>query len=355
MITAQRLRQALALARLEARRAFFSKRALWVYLLAIFPAVIFFGHGVDVKMRSDRYTARGVTPAALLDSVREGDSEREVVSRLGKPLSDFAFERRGKEPSIVRRVRYFDGAREFNFTFRNGELDSKRVEKLVSLEEDRSVFAAVFQHYYLRLAVFFGCLGIFMNLFRGKMMDKTLHFWLLAPVRREVLLCGKYLAGLLAASLIFTAGALLCFGVMLWYQQPGEAQAFWQQYGASHVLSYAAATVLACAGYGSVFLAAGLLVRNPIFPAAVLLLWEGANPFLPSMLQKVSVLYYAQALCPVPPPIDPDMPPLVRLLFSPAAPPSKLLAVGGLMALTALVLWVASRAVRKLEINYSTD
>ena len=202
----------------------------------------------------------------------------------------------------------------------------------MSLEEDRAVFAAVFQHFYLRLAVFFGCLGIFMNLFRGKMMDKTLHFWLLAPVRREVLLGGKYLAGLLAASLIFTAGALLCFGAMLWYQQPAEAQAFWQQYGASHALCYAAAAVLACVGYGSVFLAAGLLVRNPIFPAAVLLLWEGANPFLPSMLQKVSVLYYVQALCPVPPPIDPDMPPLVRLLFSPAAPPSKLLAVGGLLA-----------------------
>ena len=49
------------------------------------------------------------------------------------------------------------------------------------------------------------------------------------------------------------------------------------------------------------------------------------------------------------------MPPLVRLLFSPAAPPSKWLAVLGLLAVTALVLWVAARAVRKLEINYSTD
>ena len=42
-----------------------------------------------------------------------------------------------------------------------------------------------------------------MNLFRGEMLDKTLHYWFLAPARREVLLAGKYLAGLIAAVVIF--------------------------------------------------------------------------------------------------------------------------------------------------------
>ncbi len=187
------------------------------------------------------------------------------------------------------------------------------------------------------------------------MMAKTLHFWLLEPVRREVLLGGKYLAGLLAASVIFTAGALLCYAAMLWAQNPTELQAFWREYGLSHALRYAAATVLACVGYGSVFLAAGLLVRNPIIPAAVLLLWESVSGFLPSMLQKVSVLYYAQALCPVPVPVDAGTSALVRVFLSPAEPPSPALAVAGLLLLTGLVLWCASRAVRKIEINYSTE
>ncbi len=350
-----RLRQVWAVARLETRRAFFSKRALWVYLLALFPAALFFGHGLSVRIMRDRYAARGVTSAALLDSVQEEEAERQVLARLGKPISDFAWEKRGRKPAVMRRLEYFDGTRAATFVFRNGELDSKRVRPIASIEEDRLIFATVFQHFYLRLAVFFGCLGIFVNLFRGKMQNKTLHFWLLAPARREVLLCGNYLAGLLAASLIFTAGAMLSFFFMLWPQQPAELQAFWQQYGLVHTFSYAAATVLACVGYGSVFLAAGLLVRNPILPATVLLAWESVNPFLPSMLQKVSVLYYVQALCPVPAPPDPDMPALLRFFLSPAAPPSKALAVGGLLLLTALVLWVASRAVRKLEINYSTD
>jgi hypothetical protein len=34
---------------------------------------------------------------------------------------------------------------------------------------------------------------------------------------------------------------------------------------------------LGCVGYGSVFLAVGVYVRNPIIPAAVLLIWEGAT------------------------------------------------------------------------------
>jgi len=355
MTAAIRLRQVWSVARLEARRAFFSKRALWVYLLALFPTALFFGHGVSVKIMRDRYTARGITPAALLDSVQQEEAEQQVLARLGKPNSDFAWERRGRKPAVMRRLEYFDGTRAATFVFRNGTLDAKRVRSIANLEEDRLIFATVFQQFYLRLAVFFGCLGIFLNLFRGKMMDKTLHFWLLAPVRREVLLCGNYLAGLLAASLIFTAGAMLSFFFMLWPQQPAELQAFWQQQGMPHALSYAAATVLACVGYGSVFLAAGLLVKNPILPATVLLTWEGINPFLPSWLQKISVLYYVQAMCPVPAPTDPGMPALLRFFPSPAAPPSKALAVGGLLLLTAVVLWVASRAVQKLEINYSTD
>jgi hypothetical protein len=37
MTAAFRLRQVWIIARLEMRRAFFSKRAVWVYLLALFP------------------------------------------------------------------------------------------------------------------------------------------------------------------------------------------------------------------------------------------------------------------------------------------------------------------------------
>jgi len=69
----------------------------------------------------------------------------------------------------------------------------------------------------------------------------------------------------------------------------------------------------------------------------------------------MSVLYYAQSLCPVPAPMDESAPLLVRLLSAPAEPPSAMVALLGLLALTAVVLWAASRAVRRLEIDYGVD
>ena len=67
--------------------------------------------------------------------------------------------------------------------------------------QDTNIFATVFQVFYLRLAVFFGCLGIFMNLFRGEVLDKSLHYYFLAPVKREVLLAGKFAAGFVCSRL----------------------------------------------------------------------------------------------------------------------------------------------------------
>jgi len=86
-------------------------------------------------------------------------------------------------------------------------------------------------------------------------------------------------------------------------------------------------------------------------PAAVLLAWEGVNGILPHVLQKMSVLYYLQSLCPVPAPMDDDAPTLIRLLGAPAAPASRPGAILGLLLLTAVVLRVASRAVRRMQIT----
>ena len=125
--------------------------------------------------------------------------------------------------------------------------------------------------------------------------------------------------------------------------------------GMSHAFWYAAAAVLGCVGYGSIFLAVGLYIRNPIIPAAVLLAWEGINGILPHVLQKISILYYLQSLCPVPAPLDNGAPTLIRLLAAPAAPASRPGAVLGLVLLTAVVLWIGSRAVRRMEISYGAE
>ena len=65
--------QAWTIAKIELRRAFFAKRSFWVYGLALLPSVIFFGHGLEAKFRSERLARRGLTAPALIDSVREGE------------------------------------------------------------------------------------------------------------------------------------------------------------------------------------------------------------------------------------------------------------------------------------------
>ena len=504
-----RAKQAWTIAKIELRRAFFAKRSFWVYGLALLPAVIFFGHGVDMRIDSARLARNGLAAPQLIDGVRDGEPLDDVQKRLGTPARDDKWTRTrrvrqrtgnagttthviepavnarfvrlnvtrpsytgepmariyefevygpdgrvnlalhhpvtGSEPcspdqgpekavngSVAggqvdrwcardyplflqvdlgelrpvtrfvvkhasaggesedsdtrefnvqlsndaktfttvasstgagfveertehREIVYFDGRRAARFTFADGRLQSRNVRRLLDFEEDRTVFAAIFQYFYIRLAIFFGCLGIFMYLFRGEMSNRTLHFWFLAPARREVLLAGKFAAGLIASVVIFGGGALLAFGALIWPHDPVEVQAYWNAGGVAHIFWYAAAAALGCVGYGSVFLAVGLYIRNPIIPAAVLLAWEGTNGILPHVLQKMSILYYLQSLCPVPAPIDDDAPTLIRLLAAPAAPASRPEAILGLLLLTAFVLWIAGRAVRQMQISYGAE
>ena len=83
-----RARQAWTIAKVELRRVFFAKRSFWVYGLALLPAVIFFGHGVETKLRSEQLARRGQTQPALMDSAREGEPVGDVKKRLGKPAEE---------------------------------------------------------------------------------------------------------------------------------------------------------------------------------------------------------------------------------------------------------------------------
>lgn len=270
------LAQVRAILRLEIKKNFLARRGLWIYLLAMAPAVLLWAHAF-LNLR-----------------------------------------------------------------------DARKCD----LGRDSLIFAAVFQFFYLRLAIFFGCVGVFMNLFRGEMIEKSLHYYLLAPVRREVLLAGKYLAGVLTTSVIFcTATALSLAAILAHAPRQASEQYLFAGGGAGHVLAYMGTAALACIGYGGVFLVMGFLFRNPVIPAALVLLWESINPFLPAMLKKISVIFYLQSLCPVPVPAQGDFAFLAVL----AEPTPAYLAVPGLLLLTAAGLVLAARQVRKLEINYGAE
>src|SRR5687767_89700 len=80
----------------------------------------------------------------------------------------------------------------------------------VNFNDLSKIYALLYHSLILRTVVFFGCAWIFMNLFRGELIDRSLHFYFLSPVRREVLVVGKYLAGLVTSIILFTSMTIIC-------------------------------------------------------------------------------------------------------------------------------------------------
>jgi hypothetical protein len=359
--------QILAVIRLEMKKTFFAKRGLWIYLLAFMPLALFLAHAVSIEYHNEtreRLASRNQKPLTYQDltSISKGMSREEVIERLGKPPSAHSWEEPRQDESgqshvVVNELyRYTDGASELSIRFEDGTVTGTALGQSEGLGEDTVVFAGVFQFFYLRLAIFFGCLGIFMNLFRGELLDKSLHFYFLAPIRREVLMVAKYLAGLLAATVIFVTSEALQFMALCWsFDATVLNNYLYHGHGLAHLAAYLGITALACIGYGSLFLAAGLWFRNPILPAAVILIWEALNPFLPSVLQKISVIYYLKSLCPVEIPASPGTPAIFAMLISNPEPIAAPVAILGVILVSIAILVLSSRRVRRMEINYTTE
>ncbi len=217
--------------------------------------------------------------------------------------------------------------------------------------EDTQVLAGIFQLYYLRLAIFFGCMGIFTRLVRGEMVQRSLHYYLLAPVRRELLVVAKFLAGLITSVFFFAVGVSLSFFLIYLHFGPGGMEYMSNGPGAHQIRAYLLITALACMGYGAVFMALSLAFKNPILPGIVLLGWETINPVLPALLQKLSIIYYLRHLQPVVVPAEG----IFALLTVVTEPVPAWLATLGIVCLSAAVLVYACFRVRKLEISYTTD
>lgn len=347
-------RQVLTIVGLEWKKTLFARRGLWVYALALMPALLL---GVKSYQDSKRFAeferVAQSSPQApkVTAQIRDGMESVELVRLLQDNGVTFNRFNRGRREII----RFNDGRAANELIFRDGKLVAKRDRRLASLGADVQAYAGIFQYFYIRLAIFFGCVGIFMNLFRGEMLDQSLHYYLLAPVRREVLLAGKYLAGLVATIGIFGLSFLLQYWLLLLPHSAAQTSQYLSDGGWGHVFSYFGVVAMACVGYGSVFLASGLFIKNPLIPAASILVWEGMNWFLPSALKKISVIFYLQSLCPIVAPPSPDVPEPLKLLITTAAPTPGPIAVAGILALASAILVLAARKARQLEINYSSD
>jgi len=211
-----------------------------------------------------------------------------------------------------------------------------------------AIYAILYNGLIMRTVVFFGCAWIFMNLFRGELVDRSLHYYFLSAVRREVLVVGKYVSGLITSVVLFVG--LTIVAMLLLYFPHFTSQStryFFEGQGTIQLLTYSGITILACIGYGAFFLVVGLFVRNPIIPALLLYGWEWLNFLLPPLLKKISVIHYLNSLVPLPMQEGP---------FAVVADPTPAwIAIPSLVIVTAIVLVISAYRIRRMEIRYGSD
>jgi len=204
------------------------------------------------------------------------------------------------------------------------------------------LFAAIFHLAILRTTLYFACVWVFMNLFRGEVLDRSLHYYFLAPVRRDVLVAGKFLSALVGTLVAFGAVTTICFIALQVHLGAGSAFA-----ASGHLLAYLAIIAMACVGYGAIFMVAGLFMKNPVIPALVVFFWEGVNTLLPALLKKFSVIFYLQSLFPV----DISEGPIEII----SEPVPLWIGVPGFIVFSGLMLVLAGLQIRRKEIDYGED
>ena len=213
--------------------------------------------------------------------------------------------------------------------------------------ESVRVFSILFE-LYVRVSIFFSSLFLFVSLYRSDILERSLHYYLLTPVRREVVALGKYLAALIASVGIFAVGTTLSFVFITMPWGFGElANYLFRGTGLANLFGYLGVVVLACAGYGALFLLVGVVFRNPVLPAAAIWIWEAANILLPPMVKRFSVIFYLHSLYPIP---------LAQSVFEMVADPAPVwLSLSGAVVFVAVVLLVTGWRVRGMDLAYGGE
>jgi hypothetical protein len=208
-------------------------------------------------------------------------------------------------------------------------------------------FAGMFQLLVLGGTLFFGVASTSVGLLRGEMLEKSLHYVLLSPVRREAVGAGKYAAGLAATTLTFGVSTALSYAILLSGAGAAGRERLLSPEGLAALSSYVLASVLGCAAYGGLFLAMGLVGKNPMVGAALFWMLERISVVFPPALQWLVPSYHLDSLLPV------HLTKKAFALFLDPAP--WWVSVPALLAFGALFATVASLGARRIEIRYGGE
>lgn len=207
--------------------------------------------------------------------------------------------------------------------------------------------AEIFRFFVLPFVLFLGAADLFGSLFRSEVADRTLHHVLLAPVRREVLTTGKYVAGVVLLSVSLGASWILAVLALLVPHGPSAAfRVLLSGAGLGHLAGNLAVIALGSAAYGGLFLAAGLVLRSPVPLAAALWAWERLTVVLPRPFKMTTLFFHLESLAPVRV--------VSRSALATTADPSPpWVAVPALLAVALAGAALAAWLSRRLQVRYS--
>lgn len=168
--------------------------------------------------------------------------------------------------------------------------------------------------------------------------DKTITYLFMRPVSRRVIYCGKYLAYLVAASLLLLPTATVSFFIAMLADPPGEAM--------NHLpilFKDLGVLILGILAYGALYALIGAVAARPVFVGlGFAIVWETAVTYIPGYLSKMTIKHYLLALLPH----AAGQRGVLSMLESPTSPPVAILA---LLAVTAGLLWLGSWVFTRRE------
>jgi len=199
-----------------------------------------------------------------------------------------------------------------------------------SIVDMHKIFQWLLRILYLGFILFFVANIFGFAVMRQELDDRTLHYFLLQPVSRWVLVAGK-----LAAYLVMSTGVCV---ISLWltyliltapvYGIPALMTDLFADGRFVSLLKESGVVFLALLAYGTIAMLMGSLFKSGAY-AIVLLVWEAGLPYLPTPLKLWTVMHYLHSLLPE---RLTEQRPLFELLGEPASVALSLGVIGGVSA-----------------------
>jgi ABC-type transport system involved in multi-copper enzyme maturation permease subunit len=194
---------------------------------------------------------------------------------------------------------------------------------------------------YLRFIV--PVLGVFYGtaLIADEVEDKTITYLFTRPIPRAAVLLGKYLSYLVCTILLVLPSVVIVYFLLVPIGGGSIGAAF------PNLLVDLGTLALGLAAYGALFALAGARLKRPLVIGLVFAFgWEPGVLLFPGYLKRLTVAYYVQGLVPHAMPQDSTVSMLMQFFLEvPSAPAS----IAGLLAISAVTLWFAGRAVETRE------